>query len=171
MGSGHSSTTPGRWILLDFGDFAVAPGSRRGVLLDDAAEVFARTVAAALTAAVRALVAEDERRRAAALEADLVEKLERAFRDLPREAPEYDFLAVRGRHGIPDASALPGEPMAAAEAGETEESAPAVTLFPPGPLAHVEIVRLLRSGVALDFVVDLLDRPAATAERSRKTFR
>src|SRR5207248_1557685 len=52
---------------------------------------------------------------------------------------EDDFLAVRGRHGIPDASALPGEPIAAAEAGETEENAPAVTLFPPGPLAHVEI--------------------------------
>jgi hypothetical protein len=33
-------------------------------------------------------------------------------------------------------------------------------------LAHVEIVRLLRSGVALDFVVDLLDRTAAVNEPS-----
>jgi hypothetical protein len=33
-------------------------------------------------------------------------------------------------------------------------------------LAHAEVVRLLRSGVALDFVIDLLDRPAPNGQSS-----
>jgi len=127
--------------ILDFPDFAVAPGSRRGVLLDAAADAFARAVDGELATAVRALLAEDERRRVAAVEADLVHKLERAFRDLPREAPEYDFLAVRGRPAATGPAAPPGEAVvedeAVADAGAVE---PVTLLFAPGPLAHVEIV-------------------------------
>src|SRR5438093_814277 len=98
--------------ILDFPDFAVAPGSRRGVLLDEAAEAFARAVDGELGPAVYALLAEDERRRVAAVEADLVHKLERAFRDLPREAPEHDFLAVRGSPGTRGPAAPSGEAVA-----------------------------------------------------------
>jgi hypothetical protein len=36
-------------------------------------------------------------------------------------------------------------------------------------LAHAEVVRLLRSGVALDFVIDLLDRPAPNGQSSTST--
>ncbi len=35
-------------------------------------------------------------------------------------------------------------------------------------LVHAEVVKLLHSGVALDFVIDLLDRPAATASPSNR---
>jgi hypothetical protein len=50
----HEPWTTGRVAgLLDFPDFAVAPGSRRGVLLDAAAEAFARVVDADLAPAVR----------------------------------------------------------------------------------------------------------------------
>jgi len=127
--------------LLDFPDFQVAPGSRRGVLLDDAADAFARAVETVLAPAVRAALADDDRRRAAAMEADLVQKLERTFRDLPREAPEYDFLAVAGARDARMPGGPPeGTPVASAaeEAGAAAEE-PA-TLLPPGPLAHVEIV-------------------------------
>lgn len=126
---------------LDFADFRVAPGSRRGVLLDDAADAFARVVEAVIAPAVRAALADDERRRAAAMEADIVQKLERTFRDLPREAPEYDFFAVRGARG----ERMPGIPSEGTpavapkeESGEPPEGSPG--LFPPGPLALVEIV-------------------------------
>jgi hypothetical protein len=125
--------------LLDFPDFAVAPGSRRGVLLDDAADAFARVVDTVLAPLVRQRLADDERRRAAAAEADLVQKLERAFRDLPREAPEYDFLAVRTPRdgdgdGAPRGEAVAPEPvLPAADAVDAD-------LFPPGPLARLDVV-------------------------------
>ena len=68
-------------------------------------------------------------------------KLERAFRDLPREAPEYDFLAVRGKPAAMGPAAPPGDAVveeeAVADAGAVE---PVTLLFAPGPLAHVEIV-------------------------------
>jgi hypothetical protein len=146
--------------LLDFAGFAVAPGSRRGVLLDEAAEAFSRAVEQDLAPLVRALLAEEEQRRAAALEADLVQKLEKAFRDLPREAPEYDFFAVRSPRAARDdgggAAPPEGEPVAGAtalsggegvagaaleEGAAGEEAAEhAGALFPPGPLARAEIV-------------------------------
>jgi hypothetical protein len=130
--------------LLDFRDFTVAPGSRRGVLLDAAADAFARAVETVLAPLVRERLAEDEQRRAAAVEADLVQRLERAFRDLPREAPEYDFLAVRAPRERNGDGAPAG--VGAAEAPPTDEPAageeaePRPSLFPPGPLARVEIV-------------------------------
>jgi hypothetical protein len=137
--------------LLDFPHFAVAPGSRRGVLPDEAAEAFAHVVETELEPAVHTALADDERRRAAAIEADLVQKLERAFRDLPREAPEYDFLAVSAwggdaEHASGEATAVEGLAVGpAARAAEEEELIDArpgsvARLFPAGPLAHVEIV-------------------------------
>jgi len=36
-------------------------------------------------------------------------------------------------------------------------------------VTHTEVVTLLRSGVALDFVIDLLDRPAAASESNEST--
>jgi hypothetical protein len=130
--------------LLDFAGFTVAPGSRRGVLLDEAAAAFAGVVEETLAPQVRALLAEEDRRRAAAIEAGLVQKLERAFRDLAREAPEYEFFAVQARNvGVPGPEAPPAagatleaEPPEAS--GEDAEDIP--QLLPPGPLARVEIV-------------------------------
>jgi hypothetical protein len=136
--------------LLDFPDFAVAPGSRRGVLADDAAETFARVVETEIEPAVCQALTDDARRRSVALEADLVQKLERTFRDLSREAPEYDFLAVavrdeRDRDG-PSAGPAAGDGMAIAPgplpADDDDEPSPGsvARLFPTGPLAQVEIV-------------------------------
>jgi Histidine kinase-, DNA gyrase B-, and HSP90-like ATPase len=142
--------------LLEFPGFAVAPGSRRGVLLDDAAEAFAAVVERDLEALVRAALALDAQQRAQALEADVVQKLQRAFRDLPREAPEYDLFAVRAPVSPSGASPAPG---GVAETGavaarpvvdEPEEPEGPPTLLPPGPLARVEIrparVRVERLG-------------------------
>jgi hypothetical protein len=131
--------------LLEFAGFAVAPGSRRGVLLDDAAEAFAAAVDGTLEPAVRAALALEDRRRAEALEADVTQKLHRAFRDLPREAPEYDLFAVRAAH--PGGTAAAGSPVGGegvvAEAPSLDEEDPSPDeereLLPPGPLAHVEI--------------------------------
>jgi hypothetical protein len=136
----HEPWTAGRVAgLLDFPDFTVAPGSRRGVLLDDAAEAFARVVESVVEPAVREHVAEDEQRRAAALEADLVQKLARAFRHLAREAPEYDFLAVRGRERTGGPTVAPGTESGIIDSGPPESVEP-TPLLPPGPLARVEIV-------------------------------
>ncbi|MCC6847570.1 MAG: ATP-binding protein [Deltaproteobacteria bacterium] len=132
--------------LLEFPDFSVAPGSRRGVLLDDAAEAFARVVERDLEPVVRAALAADERRRLEAVETDLVQKLERAFRDLSRAAPEYDLFAVR--HAamreaatVPDARAAAPDGLAAVtpvnETPTADDEPP--ELLPPGPLAKVEI--------------------------------
>jgi len=144
--------TGGRIVgLLDFPDFAVAPGSRRGVLLDEAADAFARLVETEITPRVRDALAADERRRAAAVEADVVQKLERAFRDLPREAPEYDFLNLGGG-GTPTAGTSPDEtppaagadvaagPAPEADEAPAEEPAAPPSLFPPGPLDRVAVV-------------------------------
>jgi hypothetical protein len=121
--------------------FAVAPGSRRGVLLDEAADAFAGVIETVLAPAVREHVARDDARRAAAVEADLVQKLERAFRDLAREAPEYDFLAVRGRERTGGATTAPdGGRAIEAEPPDAVALEAATRLFPPGPLARVEIV-------------------------------
>jgi hypothetical protein len=137
--------------LLEFPDFQVPPGSRRGVLPDGAALAFAKAVAE-LEPAILARVQEAEKRAASAVEADLLKQLERAFRDLARMAPEYDFFAVRA----PSTSALaPPSEASSDTAGERPPEGAAVaeppppelssdeelpSLLPPGPLAEVRIV-------------------------------
>jgi len=141
--------------LVEFPGFVVAPGSRRGVLLDEAAEAFARIVERELEPAVRAALAQEDQRHVEAIEADMMQKLHRAFRDLPRDAPEYDLFAVQTRAprtlsgaAEPNAMALTaaGEvlpPAAQPTAGDTaalaEEEAEPRSLLPPGPLHAVEI--------------------------------
>jgi hypothetical protein len=141
--------------MLDFAGFEVAPGTRRGVQPNEAAATFAAAVTA-LEEPIASLLAHEQERLASELEADLLKQLQRAFRDLPRLAPEYDFFAVReesarmpaggGADAAPaaeqaEAPAGVAEPAAGEEAaaggeGEVEEAG---ELFPPGPLASVEI--------------------------------
>jgi hypothetical protein len=140
--------------LLEFPSFTVAPGSRRGVLLDEAAEAFTTVVQHELEPALRAALAQEERRRIEALEADMLQKLQRAFRDLRREAPEYDFFAVNqpserapGARSEPDAAAngaaVPAtadrEDARAVPIAEEDDVDEARSLLPPGPLHVVEI--------------------------------
>jgi hypothetical protein len=141
--------------LLEFADFQVPPGTRRGVQPDAAALAFVHAVSA-LEPEVAALVSAAEERAAAAVEANLMRQLERAFREVSRLAPEYDFFAVQGpdraRVGAsapgPDAAlavtdAAEGAVLPASDAEEhaDEEAASdeVAELFPPGPLAALEI--------------------------------
>ncbi|MBD3334537.1 MAG: hypothetical protein GF355_03390 [Candidatus Eisenbacteria bacterium] len=143
--------------MVDFPGFRVAPGSRRGVVLDEAAGAFAAalsTVEPHLTAHLERL----ERERAEQLDRNMIRDLQRAFRDFYRQRPRYEMLPVQskqdeeagpagknGRGGKgedpsegetpPGAEETPGEtPPGAAEqeAGPTE-------LFPPGPLESVRV--------------------------------
>jgi hypothetical protein len=139
--------------MIEFGGFEVAPGTRRGVLPNDAAAAFAAALMG-LEEPINSILAHEEERLASELEADLLKQLQRAFRDLPRLAPEYDFFAVRdeaermpagsGAESTPPAGEapagvaepVPGEFLEPNEPPEAEEPA---ELFPPGPLATLEI--------------------------------
>lgn len=141
--------------LLDFPDFQVAPGTRRGVFPDQAALAFAHAVRR-LEPLIVAQLKEVEERAAASVGADLLRQLERAFRDLHRLAPEYDFFSVRAPETAPigggqgaagegstngDAEQVPAgvsmpEPVVAE--GDLDEEPP--SLLPAGPLVTVRIV-------------------------------
>jgi histidine kinase/DNA gyrase B/HSP90-like ATPase len=138
--------------MLDFTGFEVAPGTRRGVQPDEAAAAFAAAVSL-LEEPIQSILAGEQERLASELEADMLKQLQRAFRDLPRLAPEYDFFAVQEDVARVWAtseaeSAVQGEsaPAGVAEPGPEEGVAPdgepaePAELFPPGPLASVEIV-------------------------------
>lgn len=93
----HPPWTDGRLTgLVEFPDFEVAPGARRGVVPNQAAFAFAAALRRAEPAITAQLQAADARS-AEALGADVLRQLERAFRDIPRLAPEYDFFAVRAQ--------------------------------------------------------------------------
>jgi hypothetical protein len=151
----HPPWSSGRLTgMLDFAGFEVPPGTRRGVQPNDAAAAFA-TVVTQLEEPIHAILAHEQERLASELEADLLKQLQRAFRDLPRLAPEYDFFAVRQETARmplgscaestasgPDEPAPVGvaEPAPGAAEVEPAETGAPDELFPPGPLAAVEIV-------------------------------
>lgn len=141
--------------MLDFAGFEVSPGTRRGVQPNDAAAAFAAAVKL-LEEPIAAILSHEQERLASELEADLLKQLQRAFRDLPRLAPEYDFFAVRDEAermpagGDPGVNVTGGQmdaPLGVAEPEPGEFTAPSeqeqaeepAELFPPGPLATVEI--------------------------------
>jgi hypothetical protein len=142
--------------LIEFSDFQVPPGSRRGVVPDQAALAFC-TALRSLEPGILAQLLDAEARAAAAVEADVLRQLEKAFRDLRRLAPQYDFFAVRAPGTAPFGEAPErGRAQAASdsEGGEptsgipvveavtreesTEEEAP--SLLPAGLLASVQII-------------------------------
>ena len=108
--------------MVDFPDLTVAPGSRRGVVNDGAAEAFARALACVEPSLVEAL-ADVDRQRAEELDRHLIRDLQRAFRDLLRSRPRYEMLPVADR---PAARAPGGFPVPAGpETGEIgDEPAP-----------------------------------------------
>lgn len=161
LGLDHHPWTDARLVgLVDFPEFTVAPGSRRGVLVD--------TKAMALAAALRGVepqlaeaLADLDRRRAEELDRTMVRDLQRAFRDLLRSNPRYEMLPVtreeseRAEGGAADQAArpapagLPEVPVDALPPPDTTSEPPAgpppslepgqADLFPPGPLHHVTI--------------------------------
>jgi hypothetical protein len=147
--------------VIDFPDLHVSPGSRRGFTHDEPVAAFL-AVLAQLEGELAARLAEEGRRRAEQHREHLARDIRRAFRAVARRLPEYDFFAVRsapggeaagdaapapdapGRHAVDGANPDEGEPVAAPEAAQVPEEAgepapPSDLLFPPGPLARLEV--------------------------------
>lgn len=134
--------------FVDFSAFRIAPGSRRGVIVDAAAEAFAAALAGVEPVLEEAL-ARIEERRAAELEKGMIRDLQRAFRDFHRHRPSYSLLPVSrekdtGTGG--EAGAAPGgtegaavEPGADGEVDGPKPPEVELHLLPPGPLAEVRV--------------------------------
>jgi hypothetical protein len=123
--------------IVEFPAFTVPPGSRRGVVPNDAAQAFGaamRALAAVVVQELRRL----ERERRAAADRQVVEELRRALRGLRTRLPQYDLPDVRGGGGAGDGDAA----GARAPAEEGADLAPMAhpELFPAGPLASVRVV-------------------------------
>ncbi len=145
-------TDPRLTGLVDFPALAVAPGSRRGVLLDSGSAAFARAIQE-IEPEVTAALAEFDRRRAEELDQALVKDLQRAFKDFYRQRPRYTLLPVERSAGVGPGPVGTGLTGSAADAGEgaaggeadsdalapSEPLADASDLFPPGPLAELRI--------------------------------
>jgi len=142
--------------LVEFPDFEVAPSTRRGAIPNQAAFAFA-TALRGLEPVVTAHLRDAEARSASALDADVLRQLERAFRDIPRLAPEYDFFAVRAlgsgalgstpperdvvREPSAEAVLLPaGIELPCAEPDAVERTDDVPSLLPAGPLSTLQII-------------------------------
>jgi hypothetical protein len=138
--------------LIDFADFQVPPGTRRGVVPDAAAAAFAQALAG-FAPQVAAELDRMERERGVASNRQIMNDLRRAFRGLRDRLPQYELPAVDGEDGplasaSPTAGLLPlgegdGEGAAAlppeAEGGD-DDSGSTLEMFPPGPLASAAII-------------------------------
>jgi hypothetical protein len=140
--------------FVDFPAFRVAPGSRRGVVVDEAAGAFARALGGVepiLAGVLEAI----ERRRAEEIDRGLIRDLQRAFRDFYRQRPSYSMLPVRPEPGVGDAAqggagaqqgpdgecgaCAPGVEVEEAAAERTAAKSVPIDLLPPGPLHEVKL--------------------------------
>ncbi len=184
----HPPWSEGRVVgLVDFPALTVAPGTRRGVVPDQAAAIFCDVVKGLEPLIIKEIEAE-ERREAGSVGADLLRQLERAFQDLHRHAPHYDLLAVRShgsRGDSEDAKAPPGievesERVAAAEGDsamrakvEPGEATEPPSLLPAGPLAAVRITPArsrLERGLRRKLRAQALDEYGQPIPEDRITF-
>jgi hypothetical protein len=152
LGLDHEPWTDPRLCgMVDFPAFRVAPGSRRGVLADEASQAFAAALAA-VEPILHGILAQIERQKAAELDRNLIRDLQRAFRDFYRRRPRYELLPVHEKsdpgaatsgngHGALTGDASDG--VATSDVTVTTDAAPpvqpAAQLLPPGPLAKVFI--------------------------------
>jgi hypothetical protein len=118
--------------LIEFPDFQVAPGTRRGVVPNPAATAFADALRV-LEPLVVAQLEQVDARAAADVGASVLRQLERAFREVPRVAPEYDFFAVRAAETKAFGGAGPGAGSDGAGSVQEETAAGAVGAVLPGP--------------------------------------
>ena len=133
--------------VVDFPDLTVSPSTRRGFVPDAPAEAFLAALPG-LEDRLRALLDEETARRREDEAADDTRALRRLFRRLPKELPHYALFEVEG-HGSGHAPTGPGEgvPEPAGEGAEAEGLPPVeeegspdtALLYPPGPLATVEV--------------------------------
>ena len=140
-------TDPRLCGLVDFPALRVAPGSRRGIIPDDAAGLFAQALRDA-ERTISALLESFERRRAQELDREMVRDLQRLFRDFFRHRPRYAALPVEerdegeaaGKEANQGMAAPAPEPLPEMPLPEPEVVPPEPFLFPPGPLAEVRIL-------------------------------
>jgi hypothetical protein len=136
--------------LIDFPDIQVAPGSRRGVVPNETAGLFAEALRE-VEPLLEKILESRERERAEKLDRSLIRDLQRAFRDFYRQRPRYTMLPVQTKQdhpGGPDTSededrerAEEQDTSALVEKDSiyTKSPPPQDDLFPPGPLADVRI--------------------------------
>ncbi|MBI5851451.1 MAG: ATP-binding protein [Planctomycetes bacterium] len=141
--------------VVDFPEFDVAPGTRRGFRADARSEAFLAALPA-LEARVRALLDDDDKRRQEERDKNLARRIQRVFRRIPRHLPGYDLFDVKkhsaalqgaardariGAEGAELADASSSGAVAAAAEAEAEagDAAPEPMLFAPGPLAELRI--------------------------------
>jgi len=137
--------------MIDFPGFTVAPGSRRGIVPDEAAGAFARALRA-IEPALREALERLEQRRVEELDRKLVRDLQRAFRGFFRQQPSYTLLEVQADgdrgEGPKAGQGASGETFGAAEGLVIEPEPlpepegpelPAELPFPPEPLDSVEL--------------------------------
>ena len=142
-------TDPRLTGMVDFPGLRVAPGSRRGVVPDEAAGAFARALRE-VEPPLRETLRRFEERRAEELDRKLIRQLQRAFRGFYRQQARYTLLPVRSREG--EEAGPPGiagsDGAVAFDPSEGTTVAPVDVpevpvepdfLFPPGPLAAVEL--------------------------------
>jgi hypothetical protein len=140
-------TDPRLGGLVDFPALRVAPGSRRGIIPDEAAGLFAQVLRGA-EHTIAALLESFERRRAQELDRGMFRDLRRLFRDFFRHRPRYAALPVEARddgaatdaEASQGAPAAPPEPVPEVQLSGSEILPPTAFLFPPGPLAEVRIL-------------------------------
>ncbi|HLG19010.1 MAG TPA: ATP-binding protein [Bdellovibrionota bacterium] len=132
--------------FVDFSGFAVAPGSRRGVAVDDAAEAFAKAFIE-FEPVLAGVLESLEHHRSKEQDRSLIRDLQRAFRDFYRHRPRYALLPVTdltltgapdGNGGSETNDAVATELPPPEREDETFDVS-AATLLPPGPLEKVRI--------------------------------
>jgi hypothetical protein len=159
LGLDHDPWTDARLTgLVDFPGFQVAPGSRRGLVPDEAAGAFARALML-LEPVVRGVLESIDRKREEEIDREMMRDLQRAFRDFYRERPRYEMLPVKsknepsaaagvqqGEDGQPETEARPGAGLTDSPDGPLDEMevsveppGPDADLLPPGPLAEVRL--------------------------------
>jgi hypothetical protein len=145
---------------IEFADFAVPPGTRRGVTPDAAAEAFVAALAQVAPHVTRALGAQVEQRHAMS-ERQLLGELRRALRGLRDRLPHLGLPSgmtgrgaagrdrgedpLRGDAANGDGIVAPPAPGDGAADSAAPEDEPAEvtdlppTLLPPGPASHVRV--------------------------------
>lgn len=151
LGLDHAPWTDRRLTgLVEFPQLQIAPGSRRGVVLDAVAHEFAAALVEKEPVLMGILEAR-ERERVETLEKNMVRDLQRALRDFYRQRPRYTMLPTRtdavtgDGDAVQEGEAMPGVHARADEDSESQEltgdeTTEPASLFPPGPLEGIVVV-------------------------------
>lgn len=150
---GGLDVDPDPWVgrelvgVVDFPDLNVPPGTRRGIVPDEAAHSFVAALAE-LRVAVMSELDRFARERDRSAQRDLAKELRRALRGFAQRLPQYELPVVTE-------PTTDGHAAHASRSGEVERS-PTADDLPPGvgvadaadeaPTEEVESFRALRSG-------------------------